>query len=401
MPRRVYGKKKTVPTAASAVFGRDSPERIRTPLSDVTSLLSNLNVRQEDDNDDGWISTNVSENDAPEIAQAGPVSPELAPIHTIVASDQVSAHSSLIGSIVSDESCDHSVTEIPLSPDDIVLQPLTSTYKMDRGKGLPITAWNNLIPQGAEVEKIAEASFAEVYRVSIEGQSSILKLMQLKVPSDLLSSTSNSAIEVDTVVSEVRLMNALTEYPGFVTFKEAHLVRGRPCNAIIKAYTSCMKWSPTNGTSSFPNPAFFPSNALFLVIELGDAGTVLDEIPLQNICQVWDVFLGTVVSLAFAETQLQFEVCTHTPLCKLEIDKFQHRDLHENNICLSLEDAGAAERLNSCQRYGFSAYKVTIIDYGLSRATLQNGDNVFNDLESDLGIFHGSQGHTQFDTYRR
>ena len=53
------------------------------------------------------------------------------------------------------------------------------------------------------------------------------------------------------------------------------------------------------------------------------------------------------------------------------------------------------------EKYGLSGFETTIIDYGLSRATLRNGDKVFNDLENDLAIFHGSPGYSQFDTYRR
>lgn len=56
---------------------------------------------------------------------------------------------------------------------------------------------------------------------------------------------------------------------------------------------------------------------------------------------------------------------------------------------------------NSSCKYGRSGFDVTILDYGLSRAKLPNGDTVFNDLENDLAVFQGPAGHSQFDIYRR
>ncbi|KAG0647541.1 Serine threonine-kinase haspin [Hyphodiscus hymeniophilus] len=393
MPRpkvRTYGKKKCI-DAACTIFGEESPSLIsssgtvRDPLSDVTSQLSKLNVQHEevDNDEDDWLPSNGSEVTG-QHHQVNSESQGQSHKRSIDASDQSSTRAIYDGSVAYTASSDDSSIK-ELSLDDIVLKPLTETYKKDRGYSLRITNWDDLIPQGADVEKIAEASFAEVYRVSIDGQSSILKLMQLKIPSDPLSATSKSAIEVETVVSEIRLMNALTEHPGFVTFKEAHLVRGKPCPAIIRAYCNCRKWSPANGTSEFPNPQFFLPNALFLVIELGDAGIVLDDVPVQNIHQLWDIFIGVIISLGCAE--LWF--------------KFEHRDLHESNICIKFGEPKPIDGENPSQKYGLSGIRTTIIDYGLSRATLQNDDRVYYDMDSDLAIFHGSPGHTQFDTYRR
>jgi serine/threonine-protein kinase haspin len=48
--------------------------------------------------------------------------------------------------------------------------------------------------------------------------------------------------------------------------------------------------------------------------------------------------------------------------------------------------------------------EVTLIDYGLSRAKIDNGDVIYNNLETDLAIFHSEESGIagiQFDTYRR
>ena len=308
-PARTYGKKKSGTAAASVIFGRElSPSRsesVRSPLSDVTSQLSNLAIRQEDEaGDHDRTSSYGSEDQTLRASQSGAADHNQQQSIRIDVSNASSSH--LSSSFTNESDLDSDDEPDDLSADDIALQPLTDTYRSDRGRHLPITDWEDLIPHGAQVEKIAEASYAEVYRVSIKGQNSILKLMQLKVPSDRSSLNSETAINIETVASEVRLMNALTESPGFVTFKEAHLVRGKPGNLVFRAYHRCTKWNAA--TSLFPDPNTFSSSSLFLAIELGDAGSVLDETPLTKISQVWDVFLGVVVALAIAEHFFQFEV---------------------------------------------------------------------------------------------
>jgi serine/threonine-protein kinase haspin len=51
--------------------------------------------------------------------------------------------------------------------------------------------------------------------------------------------------------------------------------------------------------------------------------------------------------------------------------------------------------------FGRSGLEVTLIDYGLSRAKLPNGDIAYCDLEEDLAVFCGEDGNSQYDTYRR
>lgn len=84
----------------------------------------------------------------------------------------------------------------------------------------------------------------------------------------------------------------------------------------------------------------------------------------------------------------------------------KHRDLHENNICVAVKSDPKAhpEDPNNSVRFGYSGLEVTIIDYGLSRARLENGDTVFLDLEKDMELFRGDEtgaAAMQFDNYRR
>ncbi|RAL64220.1 hypothetical protein DID88_002112 [Monilinia fructigena] len=100
----------------------------------------------------------------------------------------------------------------------------------------PTKNWDDVLAPGSSIQKIAEASYAEVFRITNPVGSSILKLLRLKVPTDPTSKRSDTAIKVETVVSEMRLMNSLTEIPGFVKFKDAHIVEGKPPAAFVEAY---------------------------------------------------------------------------------------------------------------------------------------------------------------------
>lgn len=311
MPRpRTYGKRKcTGTTAASAIFGSaSSPRRlpsspVRAPLADLTSLVANLEIRVEEQNNDPALST-TTENQDPRRCQALRANEEQE-LNDVDGSNLSSQHAS---SKYSKDSDEDSLDSLPVSPDTIALRPLIEAYRADCRRELQVADWEAVLPARSHVVKIAEASYAEVYRVSIDGEDSILKLMQLKIPSDPSSLHCYTAIDVKQVVSEVRLMNALTEFPGFVTFKDAHLIQGKPCNSIIKAHDNCTRWDPATQSSEFPHPSTFTDNSLFLAIELGDAGNVLDDVPLRTISRVWDVLIGVIIALASAEHNFQFEV---------------------------------------------------------------------------------------------
>ncbi|TEY75125.1 hypothetical protein BOTCAL_0065g00270 [Botryotinia calthae] len=284
------------------------------------------------------------------------------------------------------------------------LSPLLTAYEKDNGYPLATKNWDDVLAAGSSIQKIAEASYAEVFRITNPVGSSILKLQRLKVSTDPTSKKSDTAIKVDTVVSEMRLMNALTEIPGFVKFKDAHIVEGKPPAAFVTAYEGHLD---AGGESYFPHPNKISKHAVFLAIELGDAGHVLEKYPIKNVDQLWDIFLGVVIALARAEIEHEFE----------------HRDLHENNICiLERTPLPAASKPNSISRsktkphkFGNSGLEITILDYGLSRATIYPvasssnpspaPETVFYNLESDTAVFSSFEPSSiagiQFDTYRR
>lgn len=189
------------------------------------------------------------------------------------------------------------------------LLPLVTAYKADIGRSMLVKDWNDILDDNTALEKIAEASYAEVYRVSTRAGSSILKIMRIKLPELPDSLDVETAIDVNILISELRIMNALTTVPGFVTFKDAHLVQGMIPRCIRKAFARYEDALKEIGQESyFPSPPSDEIEAWFLVVELGDAGHVLDECELDSVEKFWDVFIGVAIALARAEIIHHFEV---------------------------------------------------------------------------------------------
>jgi serine/threonine-protein kinase haspin len=174
--------------------------------------------------------------------------------------------------------------------------------------------WSEIIDKDVSIVKIAEASYAEVYRVTTSQGSSILKVMQLKMPSNPESVEAYWTVDIEQIISEIRIMNAMTEIPGFVSFKDAHLVQGKPGIALSAAWDSYLSQfvgidpDNPNPTSFFPSPELYSDESLFLAIELGDAGEVLNEFRIDHLDKFWDIFLGTILALSRAEIESEFEV---------------------------------------------------------------------------------------------
>ncbi|TAQ90362.1 hypothetical protein B7494_g1307 [Chlorociboria aeruginascens] len=397
--RKTYGSKRPLATpAASAMFG--SSLRPRSPLEDITNSIGQLSFRSDNNHE---VGDNKETRKKKKIDDTRKSRSKKGTCNNKYPTPNQSTP--LINSL--DENYqppsegDFNVSEeIDNVPEELkeVLKPLRETYEQDTGTQIQIADWKELIAiddQGTSIQKIAEASYAEVYRITNDHGSSILKLMQLKVPSDPYSFDLQTAVEVENVVSEIRIMNALTTIPGFVHFKAAHILQGAPPTAVINAYD--LHHEHAARESEFPHPTEYSQFSVFLALELGDAGHPLEEeTNLTSILDVWQIFLSVVLALSRAENEARFE----------------HRDLHENNICISRPANNTAielptklpERLKNL-KFGFSPIEVTLLDYGLSRATLPATDTIVHfNLEQDLCIFRGAskgKGSFQYDTYRR
>ena len=287
-----YGKKKPVVNpAAAAIFGSATSKSLsREPLADVTETLNNLKIEDhENSHNEASRDESTEESDKNDISD------------TQVKNDEVKSDTEDISAPIPPPKC----LSPALATQAAYLEPLTKAYEIDRRVPLIGQLWDELLPTNCAVEKIAEASYAEVYRVTTGDVSSIIKIMPLKVPHDPSCLKNPTAIRVEDVVSEIRIMNLLTEVPGCVTFKDAHLVQGKPNAKLAQAH---IDWVEFWGEETyFLHPSEYTRNSMFLAIELGDAGTSLDKIEIESLDMVWDIFLGTVMALSRAENYCEFE----------------------------------------------------------------------------------------------
>ncbi|KAK3295880.1 uncharacterized protein B0H64DRAFT_432539 [Chaetomium fimeti] len=237
-------------------------------------------------------------------------------------------------------------------------------YEVSYCDDLRVLTWADVCAAGDRVEKIAEASFAEVYRITNAHGTSIIKVVRLESPikqqtkaqvrSGLVDEEPHSEEDMQ---GELRISEWLADIPGFVVYKEKYVVEGKAPKALLEthqAFHRRMKRSDPDRLQFYPSPSRYLDDTRFLVVELGDAGTALEDFELTSINQVWDIFLHTALALARAEDLIQFE----------------HRDLHEGNLCIRQTRQPTARRIStSPQQFGFSGLDVTILDYGLCRAS--------------------------------
>jgi len=178
--------------------------------------------------------------------------------------------------------------------------------------------WADVCPPGDQIEKIAEASYAEVYRVSNERGTSIIKVIRLQSPIKPQTKTQARSGLVDEephaqgdLAGELRISEWLADIPGFVVYKERYVVSGRTTKQLLEthqAFHRRAKRQDPDRLQFYPSPSRYLDDTKFLVVELGDAGVALEDFEILDINQVWDIFLHVTIALARAEDQINFEV---------------------------------------------------------------------------------------------
>ncbi|QBZ61372.1 hypothetical protein PoMZ_08321 [Pyricularia oryzae] len=262
----------------------------------------------------------------------------------------------------------------------------------------PILCWGDVCPPGDRIEKIAEASYAEVYRISNERGTSIIKVVRLESPIKPQTKAQEKSGLVDEephgeddLGGEVRISEWLADIPGFVVYKERFLVKGKATKELLETHQVFhrrMKRKDPDRLQFYPSPSRYLPETKFLVLELGDAGVSLEDFKLDSISQVWDVLLLVAIALARAEYQVGFE----------------HRDLHEGNLCVrQVRPPKTKEDPASPIHFGYSGLDITILDYGLSRAQdpdMEDPEPIAFDLEKDLSLFTSTHA-PQCKVYRQ
>ncbi|KAI1766052.1 hypothetical protein GGR53DRAFT_487939 [Hypoxylon sp. FL1150] len=270
---------------------------------------------------------------------------------------------------------------------------------VDSKEDLQVLSWPEICPPGDRIVKIAEASYAEVYRVSNERGTSIIKVIRMESPIKPLTKAQQKLGLVDEesrsesdLMGELKISEWLADIPGFVVYKERYIVQGKTCRELLEthqAFHKKLKRQDPDRLQFYPSPSRYLDDTKFLVVELGDAGTALEDFHLESADQLWDIFFHVAVALARAEALIEFE----------------HRDLHEGNLCIrKAGDPIPLEDREGSSRFGFSGLEITILDYGLSRAhadyEVEGSQPIAYDLERDLGIFT-SEHAPQCEVYRR
>ncbi|OLN93996.1 Serine/threonine-protein kinase haspin [Colletotrichum chlorophyti] len=261
-----------------------------------------------------------------------------------------------------------------------------------------ILTWDDVCPPGDTIEKIAEASYAEVYRVRNERGTSIIKCIRLESPIKAQTKAQEKSGLVDEephseddMRGELSISEWLADIPGFVVYKERYLVKGKAPKCLLEthqAFHRKMKRKDPDRLQFYPSPSRYLAETTFLVVELGDAGTALEDFELVDSSQLWDIFFHVAIALARAEDMACFE----------------HRDLHEGNLCVRrTRDPQTRDSRKAGPYFGYSGLDITILDYGLSRAedlTLEESEPIALDLEKDLSIFTSTHA-PQCKVYRQ
>lgn len=276
------------------------------------------------------------------------------------------------------------------------------------------TTWSDQLSTHFNITKIAEASFGEVYRLSLlqdlssfsNSDESVFKIIALKPPEstlpldkrkrDAVKRKQEGMSRPEDVANEVRLLQRMSVIPGYTNFRDVRVVKGRPPAAFAKAFQdyNTLQKARKKEASHFPDPTkktSYAEDQLWAVIEMQDAGTDLENLLERQetfpIWFVWDVFWQVVLSLAKGEEGAEFE----------------HRDLHLGNICVRQPGLveTSASTIDPKHKLNFSGLETTIIDYTISRALMQDNTIAYQDLSRDNGLFEGdSTNEYQYDIYR-
>ncbi|KAF9771116.1 hypothetical protein IL306_011217 [Fusarium sp. DS 682] len=262
---------------------------------------------------------------------------------------------------------------------------------------LRVLTWDDVCPPGDRIDKIAEASYAEVYRVTNERGTSIIKVIRLPSPIKPQTKAQIRSGLVDEephpeedIQGELQVSEWLADIPGFVVYKERYVVQGKTTRQLLETHQSFqkkMKRQDPDRAQFYPSPSRYLDGTRFLVVELGDAGTSLEDWKLTSESQLWDIFFLEAIALARAEDLVMFE----------------HRDLHEGNLCIRQVKSPREMGPPSGGFFGFSGLDITILDYGLSRGedlSIEDAKPVAFDLERDLSLFTSTHAE-QCKVYRQ
>jgi len=200
-------------------------------------------------------------------------------------------------------------------------------------------AWASKSAKMFHVEKLAEGSYGEVYKLHLREESarpmvSKSKLAKLRMYGDGVFKVvplnaprgpgSKKFTSVEEIVSEARMLKYLDPIPGFARFREIHVVQGRFPEPFQEAWDY---YKETKDDCMNPNPASkksYPDTQLWAIVEMDDAGCELEKFSWSSIFQIYDIFWGVAMALARAEEYAMFEVSCYETLKYSSIFSYAH-----------------------------------------------------------------------------
>uniref|UniRef100_T1ICX8 non-specific serine/threonine protein kinase n=1 Tax=Rhodnius prolixus TaxID=13249 RepID=T1ICX8_RHOPR len=249
---------------------------------------------------------------------------------------------------------------------------------------------NTSIQQSSSLEeatKVGEGVYGEVFMIARPSRKNVLKIIPIEGDIFVNGEKQKTYAEIYSELLITKWLDLLRESGNdFMTVCFAELIsswviKGAYPSELLKLWD---EYDENKGSDN-DRPDVFNDEQLFLVLELGNAGTDLESYSFSTAKQALSIFKQTVFAVAVAEACFEFE----------------HRDLHWGNVLISR----TAERFIFFRLEG-EEYKVitngvksTIIDYTLSRLTSSDSVPIFNDIGQDPDMFIAT-GDYQFDIYR-
>ncbi|WFC98248.1 non-specific serine/threonine protein kinase [Malassezia yamatoensis] len=254
-----------------------------------------------------------------------------------------------------------------------------------------------------EIEKVAEASYSEVYRVTrgslgSKGKSAVTVVKVIPLEGDtIVKGPAQSSLA--SVEREIRMTSALSSntkgYAQFVQLQESHIVQGRYPPRLLQAWD---RFKESSSRSENPRPDQLTATQRYALLCMNDAGTEWEYTTIDTWVERAALFWQVAYAISQAETDCSFE----------------HRDLHLGNILVARipprrttrsVSGQSSETTHSSlpdylwQQYGPRAARIraTIIDYSLSRMKINGKIHAYD--FNDPALFQG-EGDSQYDVYR-
>lgn len=236
-----------------------------------------------------------------------------------------------------------------------------------------VSKFANVLDCKKQINKIAEGSFGEIYRLDA---NTILKVVKLEDD------------QLDQVLPEIIVSFTLNElqtkfhFNNFIRLRRCALVRDQYSSTLLNAWTD---YNENVKRSENECPSNYDANSLYILLFLEDGGVDLESSTHLEPRVAISIFKQVVLALAIAERTLQFE----------------HRDLHLGNILIKRTDERTLTyRLNDKRyRVETNGVRISIIDYSLTRFT-KNGITIYQNLSECPHIFEG-KGDIQYECYRK